>query len=207
MKKIFAIMSLVLFFSIFGVSSVFALGMTAGPVRILVDVGSSNSSSYGLINNGNETITVNLRVEGDAAQFIQIPATLDLIPSKLTAVDVKATIPSTYDGSLGGNVTGTIFAVQEGSPGQVQINIQASKTVQVLIPQYGGELTELKSQTQAANTQTAVEKTSVTGFSALLSQNSLLLIVTSVVVIIFLVFVVFTKRFEISIKQKEGVKN
>ena len=192
--KIFVTTTIVFLLS---VSSVFALGMTAGPVRILVDVGSSNSSSYGLVNNGNETIAVNLRVEGDAAQFIQIPATLDLAPNKLTDVDVKTTIPSTYDGSLGGNITGTVYAVQEGSPGQVQINIQASKTVQILIPQYGGKLTELKSQTQ-----TAIEKSSTTGFSALLSQNSWLLIGIGGCIVIFFVFVIFTKRFEISVKQK-----
>lgn len=200
MKKIFVITAILFLLTI---GSVFALSMTAGTVRILVDVGSSNSSSFGFINDGNETITLKIRAEGDAAQFIEIPKTLDLVPNKFTDLIVKATIPSTYDGSLGGNITGTIFAVQEGTPGQVQINIQASKAVQILIPQYGGKLPEIKTQTVTTET-TSEKENSITGFASLLGTNSLLLILIFAVVLI-LAFIVLTKRFEISIKPK-GVK-
>jgi len=196
-KKLIATSVIVFLIS---VSSVLALGLTAGTVRILVDVGSTNSSRFGLINNGNETITVKLRAEGDAAQFLTFPTSLELVPKKLTYVDVTATIPSTYDGSLGGNITGNVFALQEGSPGQVQINVQARKAVQILVPQYGGKLPEVKSEAQTAEVQ-ATEESSLTGFSALLSQNSLLLISIGAGVLIFLAFVVFS-RFEISLKKK-----
>src|SRR3989338_8969160 len=172
-------------------SSAFALGLTAGPVRIVVDVGASNSSRFGLLNNGNETITVAIRAEGDAAQFLTFPTTLELVPKKLTYVDVTATIPADYDGSLGGNITGFMYALQEGSPGQVQINVQARKVVQVLVPQYGGKIPEkTTAQTEA------VEASEGTGFAALLSENYLLFAAIGAGVLIFVLFVVFS-RFEI----------
>src|SRR3990172_2232280 len=146
-RKIFAATMIAFLLS---VSSAFALGLTAGPVRIAVDVGASNSSSFGLLNNGNETITVAIRAEGAAAEFLAFPTSVELVPKKLTYVDVTATIPADYDGSLGGNITGFMYALQEGSPGQVQINVQARKVVQVLVPQYGGKIPEkTTAQTEA----------------------------------------------------------
>jgi len=199
-KKLFATTTIAFLLC---VSSVFALGMTAGPVMIVTDVGSTNSSYFGLINNGNETITVKIRAEGDAAQFLEIPATLELVPKKLTNVDVKATIPSAYDGSLGGNITGFIYAVQEGAPGQVQINIQAQKTVQILIPKYGGKLPEPKTPTQTP-VQTTTGENRITGFTSLVS-NPLLPFSIGAVVLVFFVFVI-SRRFDISIKPKEVKK-
>ena len=98
MKK--SIIAIVFLLSLISVNSVLGLGLTAGTVRIVVDVGSSNSSRFGLLNNENETVTVSLRVEGDVAEFIEIPEELELVPKKLTYVDVTATIPEDYDGSL-----------------------------------------------------------------------------------------------------------
>ncbi|HLC39675.1 MAG TPA: hypothetical protein VJJ76_02225 [archaeon] len=178
-------------------SSAFALGLTAGPVRIVVDVGASNSSRFGLLNNGNETITVAIRAEGDAAQFLTFPTSLELVPKKLTYVDVTATIPADYDGSLGGNITGFMYALQEGSPGQVQINVQARKVVQILVPQYGGKIPE-KTTAQTSEAQEAGE---VTGFAALLGENFILFAAIGAGVVIFIAFVIFSK-FDISINPK-----
>ena len=200
-KKIFALAVIAFLLT---VTSVFALGMTAGIVRIVVDVGSANFSSFGLMNSGNDTITVNLRAEGDAAQFLEFQKTVELLPKILTYVYVKATIPSTYDGSLGGNITGNIFAVQEGTPGQVQINVQAKKSVQILIPEFGGKLPEVKSQIQTeTQAQDNAEENPLTGFATLVSTNSLLYVVI-IVVVLFFAFIVF-RRYDISIKPK-GVK-
>jgi hypothetical protein len=202
MKKIFVSMTIVFLLI---VSSVFALGMTAGTVRILVDVGSTSSSSFGLVNKENDTIIVKLRVEGDAAQFLEIPTTLELVPNKVTYVDVKANIPSNYDGSLGGTINGSIYAVQEGESGQVQINVQAKKAIQILISEYGGRLPEKTSESQVPAKEENLLIT--TGLASLVSFTTPLIIIVIVVVVLIVSIFVVLRRFEISIKPKREVKN
>jgi hypothetical protein len=177
-------------------SCVLALGITAGTVRILVDVGETGSSSFGLLNKGNETITVGISVDGDAAQFIKVPASADLPPMQLVYVTVEATVPSAYDGSLGGTIEGAIYAVQQGEPGQVQINVQARKTVQVLIPKYGGSLPET-----AQPSSQSEESNAITGMASMPSISPLLLIPVGVGIVVVAAYFVLT-RFDISIKKK-----
>jgi len=198
MKKTFITAAFAAAVFLLSVSFAYALGMTAGTVRILVDVGSSSNSSFGLVNSGNETITVTIRAEGDAAQFLEIPTKLELAPQKLTYVNIIATIPSTYDGSLGGNITGSVYAVQEGAPGQVQVNVQAQKAVQILIPKYGGHLPEAKTQTESSVEQWSI----LTGLTALPASNPILLISIAGGALALVVFVIFIRRFDISIKSK-----
>jgi len=204
MKKILTAATVIMTLFLLNISYVFALGMTAGPVVILANVGSSNSSRFGLVNNGEEAITVSIRAEGDAAQFIEFPTTLDITPKKIEYVDIKATIPATYDGSLGGNITGFVYALQEGKPGQVQINVQAKKFVQLIVPQYGGRLPEPEAQTQ---TQEKTQKASaITGFLSIFSTNILASALVSAGILAFLLFFFF-RRFDISIKPKKEVKS
>jgi len=198
MKK--SIIAIVFLLSLISVNSVLGLGLTAGTVRIVVDVGSSNSSRFGLLNNENETVTVSLRVEGDVAEFIEIPEELELVPKKLTYVDVTATIPEDYDGSFGGNITGYIFAVQEGTPGQVQINVQARKAVQILIPEFGGKLPE-PTQIQQTSEQKVEEESSLTGFTSLLSSNPLLSVGLGAAIVLVIAFII-SRTFNISIKRR-----
>jgi len=204
-KKLISLATMAIVFSL-STSFAFALGMTAGPVRILVDVGSSGSATYGLVNNGNETITVTLRVEGDAAQFLEIPTKLEIEPKKVEYVNVRATIPQNYDGSLGGNITGFIYAVQEGTPGQVQINVQAKKSLQLLIPTYGGKLPEAASQTQ---TQTQTPSGDLmTGFASLSAAGLTDPLVIAVIVVVIVIIVVFvlSRRFKIVAVPKKNKK-
>jgi hypothetical protein len=199
-KEILA-MSSALFFVLIFASQALAFSMTAGPVMIVADVGGTNTSSFGLLNSGNATITMNIRAEGDAAQFIQVPSTLDLIPNKLTYVSVTATIPVSYDGSLGGNITGFVYAVQEGSPGQVQINIQAQKLVQILVPKFGGVLPQTSTSTQVSSQSSGEQGNSISGLTSLTQGNSLF-ILTGFGILIIGVFVIIMSRFEISVKSR-----
>ncbi len=116
------------------IPSVFALGQVAGKLVIIVPVGASNSTRYGLVNNGNETITAILRAEGDVAEFLSFQENIILPPKKVTFVTITANIPEDYDSSRGGNITGYLYALQEGESGQVTINVQAKKSVYILIP-------------------------------------------------------------------------
>jgi uncharacterized membrane protein len=113
------------------VTNVNALQEVAGPIVIPVTVGSTNSSSgYGLINDENETITVSLRAEGNIAKYLSFPNNVSLEPKKIVYINLTASLPSDYQG---GNITGLVFALQEGNPGQVKINIQMMKNVTILV--------------------------------------------------------------------------
>lgn len=112
---------------------VFALRQTVGKLVVLVEPGGSNSTYYGLINDLNETISVKIRVEGDAKEFISVPTQLELPPEVFVPVNVTARVPENYDFSKGTNVTGYVFALIEGEPGQVTINVQTRKTVEVIV--------------------------------------------------------------------------
>ncbi len=111
--------------------SAFALQQIAGPLSFSVPVGSTGSAQYGLVNDGNETIFVKLRAEGDAAQYLSFPTTVELVPNKIVYTDIVANIPANYKGSS--NLSGSLYAVQEGKPGQVQINVQMKKSVTISV--------------------------------------------------------------------------
>jgi hypothetical protein len=123
-----AMISLVVFST-----SVYALQQTVGKVVIYTEVGGTNSSYYGLTNEGNETITVKLRSEGNISDFVDFPKVLELPPEKFVPVIINVSIPSNYDFSKGKTIIGYIFALLEGEPGQVKINIQTKKTVEIIV--------------------------------------------------------------------------
>jgi hypothetical protein len=170
-------------------SPVYALQQIAGPLVISVPIGGTNSAKYGLINDENETITISLRAEGDVAKYLFFPATVDLLPNKIIYTDITAKIPADYDTSLGGNITGYVYALQEGKPGQVKINVQMKKSVTILIP---GLPPKASKTVETTNPQTTIvsttQPTGITGLFALVSANSFV-IVLIILVIIVLMFI------------------
>jgi hypothetical protein len=131
MKKI--ILATLIITSLFLIQSVNALQEVAGTLIIQTPIGGSNYARYGLMNDGNDTITVSLRADGNVAQYLSFPSTVDLQPGKLVYTNITASIPADYDTSLGRSITGFIYALQEGSPGQVQINVQMMKNVTIVV--------------------------------------------------------------------------
>ena len=109
----------------------FALQQVAGTLSMSPSVGGSDSAQYGLVNDGNETIIIKLRAEGDAAQYLSFPDTVELISNKIVYTDIVANIPANYNGQA--SLSGSLYAVQEGKPGQVQINVQMKKSVVVSV--------------------------------------------------------------------------
>lgn len=114
-------------------SAVFAFGEVTGPVVINVPVGGSGVGMWGLGNN--ETVKVTLRAEGDASKYLSLPSEVEVPATGIYWVNVTAKIPSDYNVSQGTNITGVMYAVLEGSPGQVQINLQLKKYVYILVEQ------------------------------------------------------------------------
>jgi len=115
-------------------SLVSAFGQIAGPVVIHVPLGGSNQSSWGIFNG--ESITVNISAEGDAMKYIFYPEVITLEPNnKIYWVNITAKIPSGYNLTQGTNITGVIYALAGGKPGQVQINLQLKKNIFILVEQ------------------------------------------------------------------------
>lgn len=165
MKKLFVIGILLSLLA----TNALALQEVAGTIIISTPIGGSNSSRYGLMNDGNETITISLRAEGDAAKYLSFPENVSLEPKKLVYTNITAVIPSDYDTSLGRNITGTLYALQEGtSGGQTKINIQLMKNVTIMV--YGNGVNQT---TNAVNQTTNVgQSPSETKVSSETSQSS-----------------------------------
>jgi hypothetical protein len=150
-------------FNSFIFSNVFALQQVAGTLVMTVPIGESNSAKYGLVNDGNETTTITLRAEGDAAPYLSFPETVNLPPQKLIYTDITATIPDNYDKSLGGDLRGYVYALQEGTPGQVKINIQMKKLVNIIIPGLPAVIKETTTTTVIPNNPKKESQNSMTG--------------------------------------------
>lgn len=171
-------------------SPVFALQEIAGPLVISIPIGGNGSAQYGLINDENETITISLRAEGDVAKYLSFPATVDLEPNKVVYTNITAKIPSDYDKSLGGNITGYLYALEEGKPGTVQVNVQMMKSVTILIP--GLESKQTSQTVENPKTAEAVQpavQTSPTGLFALNQSYYFVIVLVIIVVIIMLIII------------------
>jgi hypothetical protein len=112
------------------INTAYALQELAGPIVITTPIGGSNSSlNFGLINEDNETIDVILKASEEIEKYITFIPIITLEPNKLTYVNLTASLPRDYTGD---NITGNMYALQEGKPGQVQINIQLMKRVTIV---------------------------------------------------------------------------
>jgi hypothetical protein len=182
---------------LFLVSNAFALQEVAGPLVIPVPVGGSNSTRWGLINDGNETITVNLSAQGDAAKYLSFPATVDLMPKKLVYTNVTANIPAGYGSSLGRNLTGYLYALQEGQPGQVQINVQMMKSVTITVT--GQTSTEQQTAGQAVTGQATGQNaennqtSAITGLATSISGDFLVIFLIIIVILLLIVIIMLVR--------------
>jgi len=154
-------------------ANVNALQEVAGPIIIPVAAGGSNSSRYGLINDGNETVVVGLRAEGDVAKYLSFPQNVSLEPKKLVYVNVTASLPSNYNS--GQNITGFLYALQEGQPGQVKINVQLMKSITIIASNIHKNETSSK------------QDSPLTGFFASISNYSSIVVVLVIIVVILVI--------------------
>lgn len=176
-------------------ANVNALQEVAGPIIIPVAAGGSNSSRYGLINDGNETIVVGLRAEGDVAKYLSFPQNVSLEPKKVVYVNVTASLPSDYN--LGQNITGFLYALQEGQPGQVQINVQLMKSITIIA-------------SSIQKNETSSKQNSLTGFFASISNYSPIVVILVIIVVILviafaIIFMLYTTQRKDNVKKNENV--
>lgn len=123
----------IILISLLLVPSVLAFGEVTGPVIINVPIGGSEVGMWGLGNN--ETVKVKLRTEGDASNYLYLPSEVTVPSTGIYWINVTATIPANYNISKGTNITGMMYALLEGSSGQVKINLQLEKRIYILIEQ------------------------------------------------------------------------
>jgi hypothetical protein len=193
MKKLFVIGILLSLLA----TNTLALQEVAGTIIISTPIGGTNSSQFGLLNDGNETITVSLRAEGDAAKYLSFPANVILEPKKFVYTNITATIPSDYDKTE--NITGTIYALQEGaSGGQVQINIQLMKSVVISV--YGQPNQVSSGQTNQGASSQPNQAISPSGLVTLISNNYSIVIL--VIVLVAIAFILMRRKKTLRIKAK-----
>lgn len=168
-----------------------ALQQIAGELVISVPIGGSDSVQYGLINDEEETITIRLRAEGDVADYLSFPETVDLEPNKIVYTDITANIP---EGSSPGNITGFVYALQEGEPGQVKINVQMKKSVVISVSEQTLEGTVVEEETTEEVTEGA-QTSPLTGLIALVSSGfGLIVIIVVLLVILFILIKIKGRR-------------
>ena len=186
MKKIIIIFAFLML-----ATNALALQEVAGPLVMSVPIGGSNSSRYGLLNDGNETINVSITADNNTVKYLSFPSTVELQPKKLVYVNITASIPADYDKT--GNITGFIYALQEGaSGGQVQINVQMMKSVVISV--YGQpKQTTSSGQTNQGTSSQSNEANSPSGLITMTSNNYSIVIL--VIVVIAIAFIIYkTKR-------------
>jgi len=157
-----------------------ALQQVAGSLVISVTPGSDGLAQYGLMNDGNEIITVNLTSDGEVSKYLSFPKNVELTPNKIAYINITGKIPADYDLSLGKNITGFVYALQEGESGQVKINIQLKKSVTIEV---FGESKEGSNQ-----------KSLMTGLVSQLSVNPIVVVLVVALVVIVFILIKIKKR-------------
>ena len=191
-------------------SLVSAFGEVAGPVTIYVPVGGgTNTGQWGIFNG--DPIDAKISAQGDATQYLSFPDSVSLSGNNQIAyVTIIATIPADANLPEGTNITGTLYALAQGQPGQVQINLQVKKILFIIIgnpPEGTSQVQNSPQISSQSQTQSAVQSTSnpLTAFVSYLPQLDYSLVIVVVLgIVIFLVFVFISRRFEISVKKKKG---
>jgi hypothetical protein len=182
MKKIYSIAIIIASLLVIPNISI-ALQQVAGPLVLTVPIGESNTTTWKLFNDEDQTITVKVRVEGSVSDYISFPGTVDLPPKQFTPIVITASIPEDYDKSLGGKISGFLYVLQEGQSGQVQINVQMKKSITVfisglpIIPEVETNVT-----TQTTTQQQPISNSDIqSGFFALLSGFNLPIFIGAIV--------------------------
>lgn len=171
-------------------SLVSAFGEVAGPVVIYATVGGSGTGQWGLFNDN--PVIAKLSVQGDAAKYLSFPSNVSLEGNaKISYTTITANIPTNSGLKEGTNITGTLYALTEGQPGQVQINLQVTKNVFIII---GNPPKGSSSQSQTV-TATQQAGNLFSGFSFLPALDFNLVGAIVVGIVIFLAFVFISRRF------------
>jgi hypothetical protein len=196
MKLLKIIFSFIL--SILSFPFVFALQQSGGPLIAYTPLGGSNETKWGIGNNDNATIILKMRAEGDAADYVTFPATVDIEPGKFVYIPIEISLPKN-ETLLRKNITGNMFALLEGKTGsQVVINLQAKKSI-TIIPYESGTQQQANPETKSnASPQTSLQTNSnfMTGFLSLANIGTNIAIIISAIAVVLIGVFIYLNKFK-----------
>lgn len=110
-----------------------ALQQVAGPIVIEVEPGKTNTVQWGLVSDKEAGVTtVQLSAEGDGAQLLIYPKTVNIDAGQSVFVDITVTVPDDYPAGI--ELNPTIVATEFGETGGATVlNIQMKKTLTIKI--------------------------------------------------------------------------
>ena len=116
-----------------GISQADALQQAAGPIVVELKPGETKTVQWGLVSDKENDVTVvELKADGNGAEFLSFPKTVYIEPGQLIFVDITVTIPPENTNNV--ELNPTILATEsDQSESSTLINIQMKKTLSIII--------------------------------------------------------------------------
>ena len=116
-----------------GISQADALQQAAGPIVVELKPGETKTVQWGLVSDKENDVTVvELKADGNGAEFLSFPKTVYIEPGQLIFVDITVTIPPENTNNV--ELNPTISATEsDQSESSTLINIQMKKTLSIII--------------------------------------------------------------------------
>jgi len=129
MKKFFVFGLAAMFILPLGFDNVDALRQVAGIIELDLKPGDADTFQWGMISDETEYLTsLELSVEGEGAEFLSFPKTIELQPEELKFVDVTVEIPDDFPGGV--TFEPRLIATEFGQTGGATvINLRVLKVV------------------------------------------------------------------------------
>ena len=132
MKPFLFITILSLLFMPLLVNNVYGLGQTGGSTIIDIKPGEQDTFLWGLIQNKNEAITLELSADGEGAEFLSYPKSININGEQKVYQTFEVNIPNDYPGGI--TLRPTVYAIEYGADtGSTTINIRMAKTITLKI--------------------------------------------------------------------------
>jgi len=111
-----------------------ALQQVAGKILVEIKPGETKTFQWGLVSDSDDTITLELRAEGNGAEFLSFEKNLTIEPKKLAYRTFTVTIPPDHPGGM--ELNPSIYATEFGEKGGATvINIEMKKIPSIVIAQ------------------------------------------------------------------------
>ena len=116
-----------------GISQADALQQAAGPIVVELKPGETKTVQWGLVSDKENDVTVvELKADGNGAEFLSFPKTVYIEPGQLIFVDITVTIPPENTNNV--ELNPTILATEsDQSESSTLMNIQMKKTLSIII--------------------------------------------------------------------------
>jgi len=132
-KKIGAIVFLSIFLTLsFAEFSEGNLGQVTGRLIFNLEPGDSQTVQWGMINDGDDTLIVQLDIKKDGSELVSFPSTVEIAPNSVEYVDVTVTVPPDHPNDVyySPSLTATDRADEDGV---VRISLAIRQALQINI--------------------------------------------------------------------------